>query len=128
VPLDARDLDAVRSRTPSAAEPLDDGGGVGVLARQQVRIGVQHRDVGAEADGNACAISQPIGPPPIRREAARQLGQPEDRLVGEVVDVGEARDRGSRPRAPVATTARENSSVRPSTSTVVGLVNRPSPR
>ena len=35
---------------------------------------------------------------------------------------------GAAARAPVAMTARENSSVRPSTSTVVGLVKRASPR
>ena len=41
---------------------------------------------------NVCASSQPIGPPPMTTQAPRQLGQLEDRLVGEVAGLGEPRD------------------------------------
>ena len=67
-------------------------------------------------------------PPPRHEQALGQLGEREDRFVGEIARAFQARDRRNGRPAPVAITARRNASVRPSTSRASLPVNRPSPK
>ena len=54
----------------------------------------------------ACAISMPIGPPPMMMRCSRQDAVVEYRLVGQIGHVVEAGDRRQRRREPVAITKR----------------------
>ena len=65
---------------------------VGVLARQQVRVGVQHHHLGAEAPERLRHLAADRTGAD-HAEARGPLGQVEERLVGQIAGLGQARDR-----------------------------------
>ena len=91
--LDFGDLDAqVQLDAVVVERLLDDGGGVRVLARKHVLGDIENRHLGAETRERLRHLAADRAGAD-HRETARQLRDGKNRFVGQIVDVGESRDR-----------------------------------